>query len=232
MNEHPLLGMLAELTGSFLFANNPSFDQLKNFQTTVATALLQNQDPLQIRRSFGFETIQNASAQALDENDMLYLNNMLHELEQQPDPSLDRVRIFRREVPFLSSQVQGSVPAWARGARLDATIGPLLDKRGRKIWLDLYKIIPGVKIYLQGASQPALVLSLQFSRLSLMLPNTNSYKIPVCSVWMNARLLSPAGLTDEYCGVTVKSGTIQFSSPVSLNDDKDFDAGSAPRKRP
>ena len=58
MNEHPLLGMLAELTGSFLLANNPSFDQLKNFQTTVATALLQNQDPLEIRRSFGFVTLQ------------------------------------------------------------------------------------------------------------------------------------------------------------------------------
>jgi len=131
MNEHPLLGLLAELTGSFLFANTPSFEQLKNFQTTVASALLQNQDPSEIRRTFGFEKIENAAVQALDQNDLLYLNSILNDLEQHPASSLDQVRIFRREVPFLSSQVEGSVPAWARGARLDATIGPLLNKNGR-----------------------------------------------------------------------------------------------------
>jgi hypothetical protein len=64
-----------------------------------------------------------------------------------------------------------------------------------------------------------LVLSLQFSTLSVFQPNTNSYRIPACSVWINAQLLSASGLTDEYCGVTVKSGTIQFSLPVSLTDD-------------
>src|SRR6478609_2221035 len=219
MNEHPLLGLLAELTGSFLFANTPSFEQLKNFQTTVASALLQNQDPSEIRRTFGFEKIENAAVQALDQNDLLYLNSILNDLEQHPAPSLDRVRIFRREVPFLSSQVEGSVPAWARGARLDATIGPLLDKNGRKVWFDLYKVVPGVKIFLQGTTQPALVLSLQFSTLSVFQPNTNSYRIPACSVWINAPLLSASALADEFCGVTVKSGTIQFSLPVSLTED-------------
>jgi hypothetical protein len=106
MNEHPLLGMLAELTGSFLFANTPSFEQLKNFQTTVASALLQNQDPSEIRRTFGFEKIENAAVQALDQNDLLYLNSILYDLEQHPVPSLERVRIFRREVPSCQARLK------------------------------------------------------------------------------------------------------------------------------
>jgi hypothetical protein len=69
MNEHPLLALLAllaQFTGAYLAANNPSTDELHAFQLNIANALLQKQSASEFQQSFLFENMQSLTTQHLD----------------------------------------------------------------------------------------------------------------------------------------------------------------------
>ena len=70
MNEHPLLAQLAQLTGAFVAANNPSSEELQRFQSSIATALLQQQPAEELQQNFQFEKMENFTTQHLAEADM------------------------------------------------------------------------------------------------------------------------------------------------------------------
>lgn len=219
MNEHPLLADLAQLTGAFVAANNPSKEELQNFQNNIAAALLKKQPAEQLQQSFQFEKMENFSTQHLAATDLEQLNEVLADAENNPLKD-SNIRAFRREVPFISSQVKGSVPGWARGAKIAKTIGPLIDLQGRWFWWDFYYSVPGVQLFLKGAAKPAMVLSVETSWLHSILHFDKNYSIPKCSVWINAHLLSASAPDAEYCGLTVQGGNIHFTDDVALNNNQ------------
>jgi hypothetical protein len=219
MSEHPLLAELAQFTGGFIATNNPSAEQLQAFHTNVASALLQQQPGEMLQQNFQFETLQNISTQNLNEEDLQYLNTVLQNASENVQAE-NNLRVFRREVPFASSQVKGSVPDWARGAKIEQTIGPLVNNLGQKSWWDLYKIVPAVQLYLQGAPQPALVLTLRVSTVFVLFHNYKDYTIPASSIWINSHLISSAAPDNQYCGLTINSGTLHFTNDVTLNNGK------------
>ena len=214
MNEHPLLAQLAQLTGGFSAANNPSIEQLQTFHSEIANVLLQQQPVNQLQDSFKFETIQNLSTQKLDAKDLEYLNSVLETAETTQAPKL---RAFRREVPIVSIQVMGSVPDWARGAMIQKTIGPLVNNLGQQFWYDFYNVIPGVQVFLQGASQAALVLTIE-EWYNIHFLNNKNYPIPASSIWINANLLATASPNTEFFGLTVSGGTLQFTNDVVVTN--------------
>ena len=219
MNEHPLLALLAQFTGDFIAANNPSTEDLQAFHLNVANALLQEQPVDQLQHSFQFETMQDVTTQHLNADDLQYLNTVLQNAEKEAN--IDNIlRVFRREVPFVSSQVKGSVPEWARGAKIEQTIGPLINQAGQRFWWDLYRVVPGVQLYLQGAAQPAMVLSVQVSRFFFFFNSHTDYAIPLSSIWINAHLISTAAPDNEFCGLTIKKGNLHFTNNVELNNGK------------
>jgi hypothetical protein len=98
------------------------------------------------------------------------------------------------------------------------TIGPFLNKDGRRFWFDFYRVIPVVQVWLQGASNPFLLLPLEINnRLNIIGPTR--YKIPKGSVWINADLFASASPDNLYCGLTVKDGDINFTAPLSITAD-------------
>jgi len=216
MNEHPLLAILAQFTSSFLAANNPSTEELQAFHANIANALLQQQPLGGLQQSFQFENMQNLSSQRLNNEDLQYLNNVLINAEKEIQAG-NTFRVFRREVPFASSQVKGSVPDWARGAKAEKTIGPLINVHGQQNWFDLYKIFTGVQLFLQGAAQPALVLTLKISRIFVKFQRHTDYAIPASSIWINSHLISTAAPDNEFCGLKIASGTLHFTNDVLLN---------------
>jgi len=217
MKEHPLLAQLALLTGEFVMANNPSAEQLRAFQTAIATALVQQQPLEKLRDTFRFEQIENYSTAHLDADDLLHLNEVLQQVQEIAEADEGQLRIFRREVPFLSSELKSSVPDWARGAKISTTIGPLKNKEGRPVWFDIYKTYPNVKVYLQGAANPAIILTLRASNL-IILNNKKDFSIPACSVWINAHLFNQYAPDDQYIGLKVTSGKANFSQAITINN--------------
>lgn len=218
MNDHPLLGQFAQLTSAFIHAKNQSPSELQTLQTNLASALLQQQPHEQLTDEFEFEKIQDVHMQNLEKQDLLHLNEVL---QNASDPTGQQVsmRAFRREVPFITSQVKGSVPNWARGAKIAQTIGPLIDVQGRRFWWDFYYIVPGVKLFLQDVAKPALLLSVKESWVYALFNSDRDHNIPACTVWINAHLLSSAAPDNQYCGLKVKDGHVHFSTNVHLDKD-------------
>lgn len=217
MKEHPLLEQLALLTGEFVMANNPSAEQLRAFQTAIATALVQQQPLEKLRDTFRFERIENYGTAHLDADDLMHLNYLLQQVQEVAEADEGQLRIFRREVPFLSTELKSSVPDWARGAKIASTIGPLKNKEGRRVWFDIYRIYPNVKVYLQGAANPAVILTLRASNL-IILNNKKDFSIPACSVWVNAHLFNQTAPDDQYIGLKVTSGKADFSQAITINN--------------
>jgi hypothetical protein len=216
MNERTL-SELAQLTGAFVADRNTSQAELDQLRTKVATALLSQQSAQDIRQAFRFETLADFHTRNLETSELQDLETLLKAAQ---DNIGSPIRAFRREVPFISSQVRGSVPEWARGARVAQTIGPLTDSQGRRFWWDFYTIYPGIQLFLQGETTPSIVLSLEVSWFSFLLQRHQDYVIPESSIWIHARLLSAAAPADQYCGLTVQSGSLHLSQNVSLNNSR------------
>jgi hypothetical protein len=215
MAENPLLAQLAQISGEFIAAKQPSSVDLKEFQNSIASALLQNQPVETLQDSHLFEKMTSYTTERLSAEELSQLSKVL-ETNAAGTPVDKGIRVFRREVPFISSQAKGSVPNWARGAAVTKTIGPLVTKGGRQIVLDIYKVVEGVKIFLQGATMPSLILPLKVRTILQVNAKATSYPIPAGSAWINAALLASGAPANQYCGLKLKSGTITFSNPVTL----------------
>jgi len=214
MNENNLLALLARLCGDITINENQDADVLQNLQQSVAAAII-NQPALSIASSFQFEQLENFQTHHLNTADLQHLNNVLQNVQENQQLVDTSIRIFRREVPFISSQLRGSVPEWARGANISESLGPFFNRNGRRFWFDIYRIIPVVQVWLQGAAQPFILLPLQVRNMVFAGPR--SYTIPKGSVWIHAGLFDNAAPGNLYCGLTVAGGTISFTGRLIVN---------------
>lgn len=217
MKEDQMLALLAKLCGDITVANNSDANQVLQLQQAIASAII-NEPSLTATTNFQFEQLENFSTHHLDAADLQHLSNVIQgakESSQTVDPT---IRVFRREVPFVSSQLRGSVPEWGRGGRIIETIGPVFNREGRRVWFDLFRIIPVVQVWLQGAARPFLLLPLEVSNVVNII-GPRKYKIPQGSVWINADLFAPPSPDNLYCGLTVKNGEISFTGPLNVSAD-------------
>jgi len=214
MADNPLLAQLAQISGEFMAAN-PSSTALTDFQNHIASALLQNQTLESLQDSHLFETMASYATEQLSAEELSRLSSVV---KANAGGAVENdIRVFRREVPFTSSQAKASVPEWARGAAITKSIGPLTTKDGRSVILDIYKVIKGVKILLEGSANPSMILPLKVFSILQLNPKANSYAIPAGSVWINAALIAAGAPPNQFCGLKIKGGTIKFSSSVTLS---------------
>jgi len=139
-------------------------------------------------------------------------------------------RLFVREVPIASAASALTVPAWARGAEIAETIGPLRDADGRLFWFDFYRIVRLIPIYFAGDSQPAFLFRLRERRLRpgepidleqiLTFFGRNRYTLERGSIWIRAALLAPGAPAATYVGLKVHGGSLTFSQLVTIQSDR------------
>jgi hypothetical protein len=213
MKENSLLAMLAKLCGDITITNNNEPQKIFELQQAIAKALI-NEPQLNISQRFQFEELENFSTAHLNKADLSHLDKVLEGAKTINDFNDNTIRIFKREVPVLSSQLRGSVPEWARGAKVVDTLGPFIDTNGRRFWYDVYRVIPLVQVWLQGALQPFMLLPLQVNN-AVRLPR--SFNIPKGAVWIHADVFAAAAPDNMYCGLTISGGTITFSSAIQIS---------------
>lgn len=215
MNQDLLMHILSQV--SVEFETSGAQSQVNQLKEKLAAAIFTNQPVETASHDFLFEKIQQPVSEKLKKETELSLQKLF--VQQGSEKEIPAIRVFRREVPFHSSQLKSSAPEWARGASISETIGPIKGTHGRPIWFDIYTIEKGVKIYLQGAGQPALIVSLNIPIISPINHVSNKFSIPASSAWINAALFASAAPDNEFMGLKVKSGSISFSQPVSLQND-------------
>jgi hypothetical protein len=134
-------------------------------------------------------------------------------------------RVFVRDIPVRTTQIAGSNPSWAAGARVSNTIGPFVNADGRNIFFDFFKIEKLISLYIQGQSQPVLLFNATFLQKRIVGPQlpvelTTQYNLIPGSIWIQAKLLNGSAPADRYCGLRVKGGTIKLDALPQLIGNK------------
>ena len=232
MEKEHLVSLLATLTGHLHTTTQEEEQLIYTLQQTVAKTLLQQDASLVTNQQFSFQSsdlffTQNVKGSRLANIQAVVQGALATKLEQ-PD-----LRLFVRDVPIRSTQVTGSVPSWAAGARVDTTVGPFIDADGRRLWFDFYKIEKLIGLYLANQSSPAILFKASFTQrrtggaFILQQDAAKNYTIVEGSVWIKASLLSNAAPPDRYCGLKVSGGTITLDAlPQKLNGKLFINAGN------
>lgn len=131
-------------------------------------------------------------------------------------------KMFRRELPFITSQVPGSVPPWAAGLARAETLGPFLDDFGRPIWFDVIQPARLTRIVRAPGGSPVLALPLRGP-----LAARGRYRIPAGSLWLSSHLLAANAPVGGFSGVRITGGALELdASPTIVGDALQIPAGA------
>ncbi|MCE7053830.1 hypothetical protein LZF95_04000 [Algoriphagus sp. AGSA1] len=136
------------------------------------------------------------------------------------------LKAFVREVPVRSTQIKASVPAWAAGAKVEKTIGPLTKADGRVIAIDFYRVTKLIAIYQQNSSLPVILFKASFQNLAVRPVNSppvevsKNYDVVAGSFYVRADMLATNAPNTRYAGLKVKDGKIQLSANPVLQGQK------------
>jgi len=121
-------------------------------------------------------------------------------------------RMFVRDVPIQEHLLQASLPDWAAGSKVDHSIGPFLNKDGRKFWYDFFPIIKLISLYIQGDTTPALLFNIRANPGD---PLLKQYSIIKGTIWINSKFLAPTAPAGSFIGLTIDGGRLSLSkNPV------------------
>ncbi len=136
------------------------------------------------------------------------------------------LKAFVREVPVRSTQIKASVPAWAAGAKVEKTIGPLTKVDGRVIAIDFYRVTKLIAIYQQNSNLPVVLFKASFQNLAVKPVNSppvevsKNYDVVAGSFYVRADMLAANAPNNRYAGLKVKDGKIQLSANPVLQGQK------------
>ena len=217
MQEHPLLMIFAQIVGDFFYHQLPGAPMRETLLRRIAQALVQGQSPDSIREYFQFEKMTHFSTQYLDEEDRDMLNRILGEEQAALAPGQQQLRVFLREMPLRAVYLRSSIPAWARAAALTDSVGPLLNRDGRRFWLDVYASVTQVRaigfintnrpVVILGPDEPLVVNGAQVGAVS----------IGRGTIWVQARQFVANVDEKLYCPLLVESAEVSFQNGTAQN---------------
>jgi hypothetical protein len=142
------------------------------------------------------------------------------------EPRSADLRVFVRDVPVRSTLMKDSMPLWAGGAAPQTTLGPFLNKDGRKIWFDFYRIEKLVALFIDGRPDPAILFHVSLKKtfiLSAAPPVVDPlprYELMPDSVWVNSQIFASNAPAGSYTGLKIKGGEMTLSAPPQLVNGK------------
>ncbi|MHB8628174.1 MAG: hypothetical protein ACYDEO_18455 [Aggregatilineales bacterium] len=218
--QNDLFNLLAYTSGHLEITSSGDELALQKLQETLAKSLIHENISTAKNRFFSVENSDLFFPDALPQEQRLRLKNLADQVVHE-SAQADR-RVFVRDVPVRTSQISGSVPAWASGAAVDETIGPFLNKDGRQVWYDFFKIMKLVALYVEGQADPAILFSVSLPKrflienLPLVTDILAHYHLHPDSIWINARLFASNAPAGFYMGIKIKGGDVTLSAPPQV----------------
>ena len=214
MDRQFLSSRLIDLTGSLLPTLDSSITDLEDVRRSLAFSLSRERsepgEPRSLVETFNQALIEQIGSSVVSELQEI-ADQTINQLKERPTESPE-FRIFRRELPILTSQSPASVPLWAAGLAIERTIGPFIDLSGRPVWFDFYRIVRQVQVVRLPGAQPFIILPLR----GLLIRNSASYRLPPGSIWIASQLLTPSAPAGAYTGLRILGGTFSLSTPATV----------------
>jgi hypothetical protein len=144
------------------------------------------------------------------------LDEILRKVPSVPEDErrLFNKRVFRREIPVITSQLLSSVPEWAAGQKISYTLGPFADSFGKIFWYDFYLFQRQIQVARGNAG--AIFLSVPVSGL---LSPSNLHNLDEGSVWFISNQLSSSAPAGAFTGLRIKKGKLIINGAVSVSGD-------------
>lgn len=124
------------------------------------------------------------------------------------------IKVFRREVPVITSQNSASVPKWAAGREISYTLGPFSDNVGRLFWFDFYRFKRQIKVARGNAGAVFLTIP-----ITGFLTSKNSYSLDKGSIWFVSSLLATTAPVGSFTGLKIQRGQINITGAVAVSGD-------------
>ncbi|MBO9659427.1 MAG: hypothetical protein J7527_11435, partial [Chitinophagaceae bacterium] len=222
MKQENLHALLASIIGHLHTNFSKNENQLTQLTDLLGSTLLDEEVAEPTNQEFSFQSAdaffsQNREGKKLEKIDETVKRILSNKIEARD------LRVFVRDTPIRTTQLPGSKPTWAAGAKVVDTVGPILNPDGRRIWLDFYRIEKMIALYIQGQTLPSLLFKASFSSRIIKPANpelTKQYTIVPGSIWIHGKLLTNTAPADRYCGLRVKSGTISLDAAPVLTSGK------------
>lgn len=222
MEKDQLNSLLTEVFGHLQLTDPQDVKLWNEGLPLMARSLLFTENPQVRPDSFSFERSQLFAKERIKPQQMEKIRKVIEKAEvKEKEPEL---RPYVREVPVRSTQIGRSIPAWAAGAKVEKTIGPLIRDDGRVVAIDFYRVVKLLGIYQQNSPLPVILFQAEFQDRKLKLATappvevTKDYKVVAGSVWIRCDMLAQNAPNNRYAGLKVRSGMIQLSqNPVLQN---------------
>ncbi|MDG1276723.1 MAG: hypothetical protein P8O16_05535 [Algoriphagus sp.] len=221
MEKDLLQDLLAEIFGQLEGANPKEVSAIKEGMPLVAQAMkFQSAEESQSEKL----SIQSADfffRERMSKPRQIELEKVVKEAVkvQEKEPN---TKVFVREIPIRTSQIKSSVPAWAVGAKVDKTIGPITRVDGLQVFLDVYRVEKLIALRKQNTNEPFILFKSSFTKPRFQTLNAppievlDSYKVLSGTVWVQVKLFDSSAPSDRYFGLKVKGGQIDLTAaPVA-----------------
>lgn len=218
MDQQHLLRLVSELTGSILPTNEQSDREIESLQLSVIESLM-NQNESPGSPPLKFENLDEFSTETLAETAKDRLHQLISNAALSVESSGDGnafYKVYRREYPIISSQLQGSTPSWGRGALIERTLGPFILSTGRRIWFDFFRTVKLIPVFIGSESTPSLLIPL---RPAIRIIN-RAYTVQPGTTWIRSNRICNGLATNLYTGFIIKGGSLEFSENAPIVADK------------
>ncbi|HEY5954893.1 MAG TPA: hypothetical protein VIV60_00020, partial [Polyangiaceae bacterium] len=209
-----LLDKVAYLSGHFDVTSSRDRHALDSLQEQLVRAL-GHEDLTAIRGHFlSIDGSDLFLGETMAPSKRARLSHLIDRVGQVGDRTAE-LRVFVRNVPVRSSQIPGSVPAWAVGASVAQTLGPFKGVDGRQYWFDFFRVTRLVALYVEGFPDPAVLFN---ARVGIGAPAGAhaAYELAPDTVWINARLLASNATAGLFAGLKIRRGALTLSAPPQL----------------
>ena len=112
----------------------------------------------------------------------------------------------------LASPILEGGPAGALGREILRSYGPFVDRVGRPVWINTFKILRFVGVVCLGTAEPFLYVDIPPG-----LPASDTLTLGPGSVWFVARTFSTNAPSSGFCGLRIKRGSAKFGTTVALD---------------
>ncbi|WP_126974490.1 hypothetical protein [Gynurincola endophyticus] len=212
MERTDIQSVLGFLTGSLKPADSQAAAALNLAQERMGRVLLQKKElDLPILKTIPAKELFTPAA-----IDLQKIEKLTENIRESQEEELFYIRSAESVHPLL----EAAQPLWARASKPVQTFGPFPDGDGRNIFIDFYRVVKLVTLYV--GTTPILSFSSTL-RSSPLIPNPalgTQLTLNKGSLWVNAQLLNVNAAPTLFAGFDITKGTLTLSKAPTLTNNR------------
>jgi hypothetical protein len=127
-----------------------------------------------------------------------------------------------RRLPAWSTRIAGATPSWAAGLAVERRLGPIPDRIGRDVFIDVFRRVRQLRFVRIAGGAPFLTMPItQAGHLSRFATIRAGQTIEIArgSLWFATGLVSTAP-DGVYTGVRIDKGTLRIGVDIAAGNDE------------